>query len=166
MNMLLLLLSSYIPSTPLLGIAEGQCRPSETGPAILVYVAGLKDRRGWLKLEVYPSNNHDFLSDDNLLIMAGKTFRRVDVPVPESGPAELCVRVPAPGAYSLSLVHDRDSNHHFGLSSDGIGFANNPRLGFSRPSAAAARVVAGPKLTSVTILMNYRRGLLFKPLRP
>jgi uncharacterized protein (DUF2141 family) len=161
-----MLLGSYIPSTPLLGIAEGRCRPNEPGPAIVVDVAGLRDRQGRLKLEVYPSNDGDFLADDNVLVMAGKTFRRVDEPVPQRGPVQLCVRVPGPGAYSISLLHDRDSNHRFGLSSDGLSFANNPRLGFSRPSAAATRVVAGAKLTSITILMNYRRGLFFRPLRP
>lgn len=161
---LLMLLSSYIPSTPSLGIAEGRCRPGEPGPAIIVSVAGLRDRRGRLKLELYRSNDHDFLADDNVLVMAGKTFRRVDEPVPQAGPVELCVRLPAAGAYSLSLLHDRDSNGKFSLSSDGIGFPNNPRIGFSRPGAAATRVLAGPRITRITIVMNYRRGLLFRPL--
>ena len=161
---ILMMLGAYIPSTPSLGIAEGRCRPNEPGPAIIVNVAGLSDRKGRLKLEVYPSNDRDFLADDNVLIMAGKTFRRVDEPVPRSGPVQLCVRVPQAGRYSLSLLHDRDSNHRFGLSSDGIGFPNNPRLGLSRPRAAAAQVMAGPHRTPVTIMMNYRRGIFFRPL--
>lgn len=60
---LMLLLGAALPSTPDLGKAEGQCRPRETGPSLLVDVAGLKDRRGRLKLELYPANDDDFLQD-------------------------------------------------------------------------------------------------------
>ena len=80
-----LLAAQYIPSSPGLGTDEGRCRIGETGPAIKVAVTGLKDRKGKLKLEVYPSNDKDFLEDDNKLLMAGKTFRRVEVAIPGSG---------------------------------------------------------------------------------
>ncbi|HJQ16557.1 MAG TPA: DUF2141 domain-containing protein [Allosphingosinicella sp.] len=154
------LLRPHLPSSPSLGIAEGRCRPAEPGPAIIVNVEGLKDRKGLLKLEVYPSNDQDFLVDDNLLIEQGKVFRRAEEPVPAHGPVALCVRVPQPGAYSLSLLHDRDSNRKFSFTSDGVGFPNNPSLGLSKPKAAAARVIAGAGRTSIDIVMNYRRGLL------
>lgn len=156
--------AAMIPSTPDLGKAEGRCRNDEPGPAVLVQVVGLKDRTGNLKLEVYPANDSDFLADDNILISAGKVFRRVEVPVPQSGPVSLCVRVPGPGAYALSLLHDRDRNRRFGWTVDGIGFSSNPRLGWSKPHAAAARMVAGGGLTRTTIVMNYRRGLGVAPL--
>lgn len=155
----------YIPSAPSLGVAEARCRPNEPGPAIVVDVAGLKDRQGRLKLEAYPSNDADFLADDNVLIMAGKVFRRVERPVSAAGEVQLCIRVPAPGSYSLSLLHDRNADRRFSLSSDGIGFPNDPKLGLSRPRAAATRVVAGRGLTRIRIVMNYRRGLSFGPLR-
>ena len=73
----LLAASALIPSTPDLGQAEGRCRPGERGPAFEITVDGLKDRRGTFKLEVYPDNDTDFLADDNVLVSAGKTFRRV-----------------------------------------------------------------------------------------
>lgn len=162
---LLLAAAAQLQSSPSLGVAEGRCRANEPGPAILVDVAGLKDRQGLLKLEAYPSNDQDFLADDNVLIMAGKVFRRVTGPVPARGGVQLCIRVPAPGPYSLVLLHDRDSNRRFGLSVDGVGFPNNPRLGLSRPRAAATRVVAGRGITRIRIVMNYRRGMLsFGPL--
>ena len=164
MSALLMLLAAYVPSSPSLGIAEGRCRPGEPGPAFLISVEGLRDRQGRIKVEVYPSNNQDFLADDNVLINAGKTFRRVDVPLPASGPVQLCIRVPQAGAYSLMVLHDRDSNHRFGLSGDGVGFGSNPRLRLGRPSAAEARVVAGPRITPIDIVINYRRGMAFRPL--
>jgi uncharacterized protein (DUF2141 family) len=155
----LLLLGSHLRSSPDLGKAEGQCRPGESGPSFLVDVVGLKDRQGNLKLELYPANDDDFLEDDNVLVNAGKVFRRVEVPVPRIGPVELCIRTPGPGLYALSLLHDRDANRKFGLSIDGIGFAGNPRLGLFKPKAAAASASAGTGPTRITIMLNYRRGL-------
>ncbi len=155
---------AIIPSTPDLGKAEAKCRGGEQGPALLVQIDGLKDRSGNLKLEVYPSNDADFLQDDNILISAGKAFRRVEVAVPDKGIVELCARVPGPGVYSVSVLHDRDSNRKFGLSVDGIGFTGNPRLYFSKPKAAKTRITAGAGLTRATVVMNYRRGLGMSPL--
>ena len=158
--------AAQVESSPNLGKAEGQCRPNETGPAVIVTAAGLKDRQGVLRAELYPDNDQDFLQDDNLLVNSGKTFRRVEIRVPTSGVAQLCIRTPGPGAYTMSLLHDRDGNRKFGLSSDGVGFPGNPRLGFGKPKAASVRFAAGAGITYITIRMNYRKGLLsFGPLR-
>lgn len=159
-----LLAAAMIPSSPDLGKAEGRCRARESGPALLIDVEGLKDRKGNLKAEVYPANDRDFLQDDNILVGEGKVFRRVEMPVPESGQIELCVRVPGAGPYSVSLLHDRDRNRKFGWMVDGVGFAGNPKLGWSKPRAAAAKVLAGAGLTRVPIVLNYRRGLGLAPL--
>lgn len=159
------LAAAAIPSTPDLGKAEGQCRVNEAGPAFLVTVVGLKDRRGRLKLEVYPDNDRDFLADDNVLLQQGRTFRRVEVRVPGDPEPTLCIRVPRPGHYALSLLHDRDSNRKFGLSVDGIGFSGNPRLGMSKPKAASVRIAAGAGVTPVRIVLNYRSGVFsFSPI--
>lgn len=161
---LLVAAAPYLRSTPDLGKAEGRCRAGESGPAFLVDVQGLKDRRGVLKLEVYPANDQDFLADDNLLIAAGKTFRRVEVDVPASGTPSLCVRVPGPGRYAVMLLHDRDSNRKFGWRVDGVGFASNPRLSLGKPKAAKATATAGNSPTRIDIVMNYQRGLGMRPL--
>jgi hypothetical protein len=93
----LLLLAHSMVSTPDLGKAAGRCRPDEDGPSVIVQVVGLKDRRGRLKLELYPANDADFLADDNVLVAAGKAFARVETDVPSSGPVELCIRAPSVG---------------------------------------------------------------------
>ena len=160
----LMLAAGPIRSSPDLGKAEGRCRAGEPGPALLLTIAGLKDRKGLLKLEVYPSNDTDFLADDNALVAAGKTFRRVEIPVPAGSAVEMCVRLPGPGAYSVTVLHDRDSNRKFGWMIDGIGFTGNPHLGWSKPKAAKTRINAGAGLTRATVVMNYRRGLGVAPL--
>ncbi len=162
---LLLVASHPLTPSPDLGKAQAACRPNEEGPAIIVEAVGLKDRSGILRLELYPPDDQDFLADDNVLLNAGKPFRRVDLPVPQTGPVTLCMRVPAGGAYSLALLHDRDGNRRFNAFDDGAGFPGNPKLGFSRPKARAATFVAGRGITRLTIRMNYWRGLSFGPLR-
>lgn len=154
-----LLVGASLTSSPELGKAEGQCRNGESGPALIVDVAGLKDRLGRLKLELYPANDADFLADDNLLLNAGKTFRRVEVSLPKTGPVFLCIRAPHPGQYALSLLHDRDANRKFSLTSDGIGFAGNPHLGLSKPTAADASATVGDSPSRISITLNYRHGL-------
>jgi uncharacterized protein (DUF2141 family) len=159
----LLIIAAYIPSSPDLGKAEGQCRANEQGPAFMVNVNGLKDRTGTLKLELYPNNDDDFLADDNQLVMAGKAFRRVESSVPASGPVQLCIRAPGAGTYSLTVLHDRDANRKFGLMTDGIGFSSNPKLGWSKPKAAATKASVGSGPVRIGITMKYLTGLPFRP---
>jgi uncharacterized protein (DUF2141 family) len=160
-----LILAAFVNTSPELGKAQGQCRPNEPGPAFQVDVIGLKDRQGLLKLEVYPSNDDDFLQDDNILVNAHKTFRRVEIPVPQSGNVTMCIRVPAAGPYSLSLLHDRDEDRKFGWMVDGVGFSGNPHLGWFKPKAAATRAFAGPGLTHIQIVMNYRHFVGVAPIK-
>ncbi|WP_394659995.1 DUF2141 domain-containing protein [uncultured Novosphingobium sp.] len=154
-----------MPSSPDLGKAEGKCRADESGPAFLVTVSGLKDRVGRLKLEVYPATRQDFLADDNVLLETGKVFRRVEEIVPTGDPVRMCIRVPQPGPYALSLLHDRDMDRKFKWTVDGIGFSANPRLGWGKPDAASVMTRAGGGLTPVTIVLNYRSGLGVAPLK-
>jgi uncharacterized protein (DUF2141 family) len=163
----LALTGANLPSSPSLGQAEGKCRAGETGPALMINVVGLKDRGGTMKAELYPANDQDFLADDNVLINAGKTFRRVVIDVPASGNVQMCIRAPSAGTYGLSLLHDRDANRKFGLSIDGVGFGSNPSsLGPFKPKIAVGRVVAGSGITPVNVRMMYRRGLMsFGPIK-
>lgn len=153
-----------IKSASTLGKAEAECRANEPGPVLLIAIHGLKDRKGILRAELYPANDADFLADDNILIQQGKTFRRVDIAIPTTGGPVLCMRVPSPGRYSLSVLHDRDRNLKFGVFSDGIGFGGNPALGRSKPKAAVASLAAGPGVTRVDVTLNYLRGLSMRPL--
>ena len=162
---LLLAAGPALRSSPDLGKAEGRCRPGEAGPALLVEAKGLKDRSGQIKVELYPANDKDFLADDNVLISQGKTFRRVEVPTPQTGAAVVCIRIPGPGTYTLTVLHDRDSDHKFNYKLDGIGFASNPKLGWSKPKWTSARVSVGSGgVSRVSVVMNYKNGLGVGPI--
>lgn len=163
---LLLAAGPALKSTPELGKAEGRCRAGEPGPALLVEAAGMKDRTGNMKLEIYPGNDQDFLADDNVLVAAGKTFRRVEVPVPQAGPVVLCVRIPGPGTYAVSVLHDRNMDRRFQWKIDGIGFSSNPKLGWGKPSVKNSRVVVNSGgVSKIAVVMNYRNGLGVAPLK-
>jgi uncharacterized protein (DUF2141 family) len=125
----------------------------------VVDVQGLKDRTGSLRLELYPDNKADFLADDTKLLAAGKTFRRVVEPTPTSGEVKLCIKVPAPGAYALSLVHNRTGEAGFSISKDGVGVPGNPPSLYGSPSLAQAHIDVGSGISHATIVMMYRRGL-------
>ena len=58
---------------------------SEAEPALIVDVTGLKVRKGRVRAELYPARDGDFLGDDNVLVAAGKTFRRASVEVRLAG---------------------------------------------------------------------------------
>lgn len=138
-----------------------------TGPAIEATIEGLKDRRGELKLELYPATEADFLKDDRDLVAEGKPFRRVRVPTPQSGTPILCIRVPRPGSWALLFTHNRDGKNKFGFWSDGAGFVSKEKLGRSRPKVGQATIAVGGGVTRVTIRAQYLRGLSgFRPVKP
>ena len=147
-----------VASAQILGSDAAAC--TNGGPAILARIEGLKDRKGNLKLELYPANDEDFLADDGLLERAGKPFRRVSVPTPAGGGAiALCIRVPRPGRYALLFTHDRDGKNKFNFWSDGAGFPANTKLGRRKPPLASALIDVPNGVATTTIRAQYLRGL-------
>ncbi len=131
---------------------------SGRGPAIQASIVGLKDRAGEVKLEIYPANEQDFLRDDYLLVQEHKVFRRVTARTPQSGPVEMCIKVPAPGRYALLFTHNRDGKSKFDFWTDGAGFPSNLRMGRSKPKLAQAIIDVGPGITTTSIRAQYLRG--------
>lgn len=137
------------------------------GPAIEVTITGLKDRKGRLKLELYPATEKDFLRDDRDLINEGKFFRRVWADTPASGPVSLCIKAPKPGNYALFFTHDRDGKNKFNFWVDGAGLPSNARMGAHRPKLAMAEINVGSGVTNATIQAQYLRSVFtgFGPLK-
>lgn len=147
------------------GKAGAPCRSGERGPAVRVTVVGIKDGKGTLRLELYPANDSDFLAPDKVLIAAGKPFRRIDQTGFDPGSSTLCIRAPETGTYALSVLHDRDGDGKFNFLGDGVGFSRNPKLRRSKPRADAVALRVGPGVQEARIIMNYRRGLGFGPVK-
>lgn len=158
-------LTVAVARASILGDDREACSSGE-GPAIRADISGLKDRKGELKLELYPANDTDFLKDDRDLIKQGKFFRRVRVPTPQSGTVSMCIKVPRPGRYALLFTHNRDNRNKFDFWSDGAGFPSNTKLGRSRPKLPMATIDVGAGVTVTAIRAQYLRGLSgFGPLR-
>lgn len=149
---------------PILGDSAA-CAPGSSTPALLAWFDGLKDRKGKLRLELFPSNDDDFLEDDMILLKAGKAFRRIEINPPAVGPIAVCIRAPRAGTYSFALIHDRDGKRKFSFSVDGAGFPGNPKLGWSKPKASKAAVTLGNGVTEVHVTMKYFSGLGFSPIK-
>jgi uncharacterized protein (DUF2141 family) len=154
-----LLLLAFAEPTQAQVLGEDAAACATGGPAILVSVVGLKDRKGELKLELYPANEEDFLKDDRDLLKQNKLFRRVRAPTPLQGDPQLCLRLPRPGRYALLLTHNRDGKNKFSVWSDGAGFVSPKKIGRSRPKLAQALVDVSMGVRSVTIQPQYLRGL-------
>ncbi len=142
---------------------DAACASGSTSPSVLVYYDGLKDRKGKIRLELFPDNDTDFLADDFVLTKAGKTFRRIELVTPQSGVVAVCLRAPKAGRYTMAMIHDRDNLRKFSFSVDGAGFPGNPKLGFSKPKAAKALVNIGNGVTVLRVRMRYFNGLGFSP---
>lgn len=143
-------------------LGDAGCAGGE-GPAILVDVAGLKDRAGEVKVELYPATDLDFLKDDRDLLKEGKSFRRVRVPTPKAGPVELCIRAPHPGRYGLLFTHNRDGKNKFDYKIDGAGVVSNQRIGLSKPKLASSTITVGERPVVASIRVQYLGLFGFSP---
>ena len=111
----------------------------------MVKVEGLKDQKGNLRVEVYPDNDRDFLVN---------RMGRTEVPTP-TGEPEVCVQLPSQGRYAIVVHQDRDADNSFDVFTDGFGFSNNPKLGFSKPDVDAVAFATTGEVTHLTVDMHY-----------
>ena len=153
-----LFIAAAMPGAPAhaaLGPDAAACRSGR--PALLVSITGLKNRAGTLRLQLYGSNPADFLEK-------GKRLRRIDLPVSRAGAMDVCVAVPRPGTYAVSVHHDADGDGERGWN-DGGGFTNNPPLTLVnlRPQHSQAAVAVGRGVKRVRVVLNYRRGVTIGP---
>ncbi|HEX7656046.1 MAG TPA: DUF2141 domain-containing protein [Sphingomonas sp.] len=132
---------------------------ADRGPAILANISGLKDRKGRLRLELYPADKADFLKDDRDLIAEGKTFRRIWADIPAHGAIAICIRAPAPGRYAVVMIHDHDGAGKFDIWTDGVAVPSNRKIGRGKPSVAEAAITVGDHVVVSDMRAQYLRGL-------
>jgi uncharacterized protein (DUF2141 family) len=132
-------------------------------PAMLVRIQGLKSRSGTVRVQTYGGDPARYFEK-------GSYLERVQVRVPPSGPVEVCMPVPRPGLYAVSVRHDANGNGSADMGSDGGGFSGNPSVSLfdalfkRKPSPVQVQVkVAG--VTPVPVILNYIHGASVGPIR-
>jgi uncharacterized protein (DUF2141 family) len=135
---------------------------AEAKPAMLVRVEGLKSRTGVVRVQSYGGDPARFFDK-------GTYIERVQVAVPRSGPLEVCMPVPRPGVYAVSVRHDANGNGKTDMNADGGGFSGNPNLSLldavfkRKPSPSQVQVrVSG--VTPVSVRLNYVNGTSVGPI--
>ena len=150
---------------PIMGSDAAACAVDARDTAALIEVGGLKDRTGVMRIELYPDNADEFLGDRHKLVAQGKTFRRIETALPETGPVRVCIKLPGPGRYAVAVVHQRGATRSFTFTKDGIGFPNNPKLYLSKPDVTKVAMTFPSGVTQVPVIFNYKSGLAMKPLK-
>lgn len=140
------------------GPKAAACRAGQS--ALLVRVYGFKQATGTIRIKLYTADSRTYL---------GKTSQidRLVLPA-RGGVMDVCVPVPRPGNYVVSVRHDVNGNNDSDTS-DGGGVTGNPRPSLSslltstRPplSQVTVRVGDGPVVAPVRLL--YKQGLSVAP---
>jgi uncharacterized protein (DUF2141 family) len=131
------------------------------GPALLVHVTGFKQRTGTIRVQTYGGDPDHYFDK-------GTYLKRVDLPVPAAGALDVCMPVPAPGTYAVSVRHDVDGSGHTDRA-DGGGMSGNPHLSLfdlllkRKPDPAQVGVSLARGVREVPIVLNYVEGASFRP---
>jgi len=129
-------------------------------PAILVHVSGLRSESGMIRVQAYGGDPARYFDK-------GAYIERIDMPTAKA--REICVPVPKPGIYAISVRHDVNGNGKSDMR-DGGGMSGNPRMSVwdlitkSKPDPKDVQVQVGTGVTPVKVVMNYVQGGAFKPL--
>lgn len=133
-------------------------------PAMLVRVQGLKSRTGIIRVQSYGGDPASYFEKHAYL-------ERVEVrtPPPGSGPVEVCMPVPHPGTYAISVRHDANGNGSVDIGNDGGGFSGNPSVSlfdavFKRKPSPVQVQIKVNGLTNVPITLNYVHGASVGPI--
>lgn len=153
-----------LAQAPVLGPDAALCADGSKADALLLTIDGLKNRKGTVRVELWPGVEGEFLRDHHQLIAEGKPYERVTIDPPASGPAKVCVKLPGPGTYAVGAFHSPAGVRKFNFREDGVTFTRNPKVGLSKPKAKDVAVAYGPGVNKEVVTLNYLRGLSMKPI--
>ncbi len=119
---------------------------------LVVQVTGIRNSKGEIRLLV-------FSGQDGWPDVRDQSFRHASLAANGRAVTFTLTNMPE-GRYALSVLHDENENHKldrdlFGRPKEGIGFGNNPKIGFTKPGWKDASVqVNGPSMQT-TIDLRY-----------
>lgn len=153
-------LAALVLSAPadaaILGPSAAACASGD-GPAVLVKIAGLKNRAGTVRARLFAGGRPASWFDKRAHI------GRIQVPTPANGAVEICMPVPRPGAYVVDVRHDINNNGDTDRS-DGGGASGNPKIGLMdvlfgrKPPAKQVVFNVGAGITPIIVAVNYATG--------
>jgi uncharacterized protein (DUF2141 family) len=150
-------LMPHAASASPVGPYAGLC--SSGKPAVLARVSGFKAPQGVVSVKLYASNPETFLEK-------GAFLRKVEVPVHQNGPIDVCVPVPSSGRYALSVRHEVGAKKS---RSDGGGFSGNPSMSLldlalkRKPAIARVSFSVEGATRVVPVTLRYLQGGSFRP---
>ena len=136
------------------------CQP-RAAMQVAVRIEGFRNRSGNVRVRLFgdpPSTYFD----------KRRTVARIEMPVPPSGPVEICVRAPGPGVYAIDVRHDQNSDGRTDRR-DGGGASGNPRVSLvgmllgRKPAPATVQFRVGAGTTVVQVTLMYLEGGVFRP---
>ena len=139
-----------LPSTSI--SARGQSSTASAASTLVVHVNGIHNSKGVIRLLVF--NGQDGWPD-----VRDKSFRHASLPANGSAVTFTIANVPA-GSYAISVLHDENENHKldrdfFGRPKEGIGFGNNPKIGFTKPGLRESSVQVAGRTAETTVDLRY-----------
>jgi uncharacterized protein (DUF2141 family) len=133
-----------------IGNDMSKCR-SDSGPAVLVTLDGVKASTGRIRVQSYRATAADWLKK-------GRWLTRVEAPA-KAGTMSFCVPVSDSGNYGIAVRHDLDGDGETDLFGDGGGMSNNPSINIfnlGKPSYTKTSFAVGSGVKSIRIQMRYR----------
>ena len=139
------------PSAMAASVSDRLCTADDP-VRLQIHVSGIKSGKGNITLMLYGDRDEDFLKK-------GKRLGRIRVPA-QKGEVTVCMPVPIPGSYAISLYHDEDANkkltkNWLGLPIEGYGFSRDATVSYRLPQLDETVFTAMPGDTQVRITMRY-----------
>jgi uncharacterized protein (DUF2141 family) len=160
-GMLIASAASPLSADPL-GPYAAACAAGSERPAILVRVIGLKSRTGVVRVQAYGGDPAHYFDK-------GTYIKRIDLPLPAQGAVDVCLPLPRPGTYAVSVRHDADGSGKTSMA-DGGGMSGNPSLSLwdvmlrRKPAPDKVEVSVGGGVVPVPVVLNYIQGTSFRPI--
>ena len=133
------------------GAAAQTCEGTPSDNKLSIIVEGISSDKGQITSTLYPNDQAKFL-------VAGGSLKvwRTPTAVPQTA---MCIWLPGPGTYALVVYHDANLNgkwdHNLLGTFEGIGFSNNPHLGFSKPPLSKVTFDATGPETILHVRLRY-----------
>lgn len=132
--------------------AHAQALSNSAQSTIVMHVDNVRNQSGVIRFAIFPTTAG--WPDDK-----SKSIRFGSLPA-ASGTVTFQLPAVPYGTYAISVFHDENENHKvdrdfFNRPKEGIGFANNPKIGFSAPSWNASSIRISNPSTELTIQLRY-----------